>query len=317
MASRPELPAKEVNFNQEKSSVTTYRAQSNLLVRLFLFLLRDSWGVLVTASILPFFVGAVISQPNTGFRWHLFAPVSGIYIIASWLYFFGDIDQFSSKHPLPQQEYFGRYLKTHNLLVAIALGLIVGLWFEGASLIALGLLGTSIVMGRILVLKPQGVFLLIMQTLILALFCSILAILGVYTQQDKIMIETALLGLAPALPGSAAIVIKYYSVFESSGWARCRFVTTKKGEKVKRPGPASLVLSLYALFLPAFIFWLAVLDWIPPGFFWIMFVILYGAKTLGPFTESEEVDPLMWPKMKLATLLTSIAMFIVGAMSRG
>ena len=206
-----------------------------------------------------------------------------------------------------------------NILVLIFVGLFLMLYEYQVSypmLAMIGLVGAGLLW--LLSLTFQATWQLIWGCLLLLCVSGGLSIIGVYTQYpSSIMWVSAAMGLVPASAGSCALLVRFSSVLEKSGWRRRREVVTQSGEKVMRPGLASLIFSLFVLLIPGNIFWFAVLGYVPTAFVLTAFLLIYLSKCLTKFYEGEQEDPQLWPQIQLVYLVSSIAMLFIGAMSRG
>lgn len=294
-----------------------------------------NWGLFWLAAILPFFVGALVARGSFALKLDLFLPLTGLLLAgiglanclskvdavwereAGWLGYQKAFARVSGLKTLPKRKMTVFSFSLGFFFILLGAFVFLAL-HQGASWDWIGLYFFVWVCAVITVLEPRSPLMVIVASICLVVFTSLLAAIGVYSQfPNERHWQIGLLGLLPGSIGAAGMLVFYDTVFSRAGWRRKVVRVTRKGKEVARPCAHTLLLAFYGLFVPATVLWGAALQHLPTFFGAAAVVVFYTIPATTRFFEEGASEIDLWPGFKLTFFLTSLGMLVIGAASRG
>jgi len=182
-----------------------------------------------------------------------------------------------------------------------------------ALLVLVGLL--ALARPHIKLENPFGILCFI---LALILQMSLLAVLGVYSQQDRLIYSALVLGIVPAFILSASITARQAKVLEARGWKRSveKEIQTKKGPKqLVRPLGTARLFSLLLIVGPALVIALTLFQLLPQPFILTALILFSTPKIAASFLKDSSLDCEIADKLLMLTAFSHILMLVLGVIS--
>ncbi len=203
----------------------------------------------------------------------------------------------------------GHYYVTHSVITTFLLGAVV--------------IFTGVLRGTV----PKSIFMLLLHCMMAIVSMSLLAILGVFSQSEKLILSTSVLGFVSGSILSASLIAQYASIFERRGYKRSltrdelspfveRLIAF--GEKLRRkklssssatfPGFPARLYTIFLMAIPCLIIMLIPLGLFPLSLLFMALTQFPAPRLATAFMNKEVVDEAIYrSSVRLAAINTAFA----------